>query len=232
MKFQRSTNLTTPPGIEKQLCRAEQQSWTLMKPDRSHTRVCGARRKHHRGYCQKSPLKGHWRCKLHGGASTGPTSPEGKAQTVAAMVAGRRRWVERMNRAKAEGRIEKFPGGRQPGQKGRRRTGNRVIDMAVRQIEAGALNLPEPSPTPDRPFHELEPHEKFAVLSRLSLAFTLRLLRVPCDPAIHPKVARMQQDVARTVLSLTIRFDPDAMRAKKPGRLLALQERLRDEAGV
>jgi hypothetical protein len=42
--------------------------------------------------------------------STGPKTPEGKARTVAAMVAGRRRWVERM---KAEGR--KFPGGRKLG---------------------------------------------------------------------------------------------------------------------
>jgi hypothetical protein len=42
--------------------------------------------------------------------STGPKTPEGKARVVAAMVAGRRRWVERM---KAEGR--KFPGGRRRG---------------------------------------------------------------------------------------------------------------------
>jgi hypothetical protein len=42
--------------------------------------------------------------------STGPKTPEGKARVVAAMVAGRRRWVERM---KAQGL--KFPGGRKPG---------------------------------------------------------------------------------------------------------------------
>ena len=42
--------------------------------------------------------------------STGPKTPEGKARVVAAMVAGRHRWVERM---KAEG--GKFPCGRKPG---------------------------------------------------------------------------------------------------------------------
>jgi hypothetical protein len=42
--------------------------------------------------------------------STGPKTPEGKARVIAALVAGRRRWVERM---KVEGR--KFPGGRKPG---------------------------------------------------------------------------------------------------------------------
>ena len=42
--------------------------------------------------------------------STGPKAHEGKARVVAAMIAGRRRWAERM---KAEGL--KFPGGRKPG---------------------------------------------------------------------------------------------------------------------
>ena len=44
--------------------------------------------------------------------STGPKTPEGEARVVAAMVAGRRRWVEK---TKAEGR--KFPGGRKLGSK-------------------------------------------------------------------------------------------------------------------
>jgi hypothetical protein len=50
------------------------------------------------------------RCRVHGGASTGPKSPEGKARVVAAMVEGRRKWVERR---RAEGR--KFPAGRKTG---------------------------------------------------------------------------------------------------------------------
>ena len=50
------------------------------------------------------------RCRVHGGASTGPKSPEGKARVVAAMVEGRRKWVERR---RAEGK--KFPAGRKTG---------------------------------------------------------------------------------------------------------------------
>jgi len=61
-------------------------------------------------YCRNWAVRGKTRCKFHGGMSTGPKTPEGKARVVAAMVAGRRRWVERM---KAEGR--KFPGGRKLG---------------------------------------------------------------------------------------------------------------------
>ena len=37
------------------------------------------------------------RCRFHGGLSTGPRSPEGKARVVAAMVAGRRAWVARVH---------------------------------------------------------------------------------------------------------------------------------------
>ena len=52
------------------------------------------------------------RCWVHGGASTGPRTPEGKARVVAAMVEGRRKWVARR---RAEGR--KFPAGRKRGER-------------------------------------------------------------------------------------------------------------------
>ena len=50
------------------------------------------------------------RCRFHGGLATGPKTPEGKARVVAAMVAGRRAWVERVH---AEGRT--FKSGRKTG---------------------------------------------------------------------------------------------------------------------
>ncbi len=44
---------------------------------------CGARTR--RGTaCQKHPLAGKTRCRLHGGLSTGPRTAEGKARIVAA----------------------------------------------------------------------------------------------------------------------------------------------------
>ena len=36
------------------------------------------------GLCQKHPIAGKTRCRLHGGLSTGPRTPEGKAACVAA----------------------------------------------------------------------------------------------------------------------------------------------------
>ena len=62
-------------------------------------------------YCRNWAVRGRTRCKFHGGMSTGPKTPEGKAKVVAAMVAGRRRWVERM---KAEGRPFPWAGKRHP----------------------------------------------------------------------------------------------------------------------
>ncbi|SEE27796.1 hypothetical protein SAMN05444161_5309 [Rhizobiales bacterium GAS191] len=63
--------------------------------------------------CYNWPVKGGKRCKLHGGASTGPKTPEGKARaaaSIAAMMEGRRRWVLKL---KAQG--QKLPSGRKPG---------------------------------------------------------------------------------------------------------------------
>ena len=65
----------------------------------------------------RSPFCRAWamengRCRVHGGASTGPRTPEGKARVVAAMVEGRGKWVARR---RAEGR--KFPAGRKRGEK-------------------------------------------------------------------------------------------------------------------
>jgi hypothetical protein len=84
-------------------------------------RRCDARVKNPLKICKngvlvaRSPFCRAWamdngRCRVHGGASTGPKSPEGKARVVAAMVEGRRKWVERR---RAEG--GRFKGGRKGG---------------------------------------------------------------------------------------------------------------------
>src|ERR1700738_5539010 len=54
-------------------------------------------------YCRNWAIRGKTRCKFHGGMSTGPKSQAGKAKVVAAMVEGRRRWIE------AEGRGQENP---------------------------------------------------------------------------------------------------------------------------
>jgi hypothetical protein len=60
--------------------------------------------------CRAWAMEGKMRCRVHGGASTGPKTPEGKARVAAAMHEGRRRWIEQM---KTQGK--KIPGGRKSG---------------------------------------------------------------------------------------------------------------------
>ena len=60
--------------------------------------------------CRNCAVRGKKRCRLHGGFSTGPRTPEGKARTVAAMVEGRRRLLDKL---KAEGK--RVPWGRKRG---------------------------------------------------------------------------------------------------------------------
>jgi hypothetical protein len=76
---------------------------------------CGALVRHRRGFCRKWPVPGKERCRLHGGRSTGPLTEDGKARSLAAMRAGRQRWLEDMRAKKAAGEIERFPGGRKAG---------------------------------------------------------------------------------------------------------------------
>jgi hypothetical protein len=61
-------------------------------------------------WCRNWPVRGKKRCRLHGGLSTGPKTSEGKARTIAAMVEGRRRLLEKL---KAEGKP--VPWGRKRG---------------------------------------------------------------------------------------------------------------------
>jgi hypothetical protein len=67
---------------------------------------CGARLSGGRGRCRAWALKGKRRCKWHGGKSTGPRDWR---PNVAAMVAGRKRYIERRH---AMGL--RAPGGRLP----------------------------------------------------------------------------------------------------------------------
>jgi hypothetical protein len=60
--------------------------------------------------CRNWAIRGRRRCRLHGGLSTGPTTPEGMARTIAAMKAGRLRWLAQL---KSEGKP--IPCGRKKG---------------------------------------------------------------------------------------------------------------------
>ena len=51
--------------------------------------------------CQKPAIKGRGRCQLHGGKSTGPRTPEGKARSIAAHTKHGRRSKAYIEQGKA-----------------------------------------------------------------------------------------------------------------------------------
>ena len=60
--------------------------------------------------CRNWPVDGMKRCRFHGGLSTGPKTPEGKARAIAAMVAGRKLWLERKKRERTAATLEQIYG--------------------------------------------------------------------------------------------------------------------------
>jgi hypothetical protein len=112
--------------------------------------------KHRSPFCRNRPVKGGTRCKFHGGKSTGPRTDEGMARTVAAMVEGRRRYVERM---KAEGR--KCPWGRKKGW----RDAQRAKEEAALKAKAETDRLAAMSPI------ERLQHDTLQALDKLKAHF-------------------------------------------------------------
>ena len=99
----RASNPTTGGPSRRQRCDARVKN--LFRTGKNGVRVT-------RGLFCKGWAMENGRCWVHGGASTGPRTPDGKARVVAAMVEGRRKWVERR---RAEGK--KFPAGRKRGER-------------------------------------------------------------------------------------------------------------------
>jgi hypothetical protein len=112
---------------------------------------CGARVRHRHGFCRMWPVPGKERCRFHGGLSTGALTDEGKARSLAAMRAGRQRWLEKTRAKKAAGEIGRFPGGRKSGPRWvtPRMRELREIE-AIRRVQDARDALRSPSPPPRR----------------------------------------------------------------------------------
>src|SRR5262249_30327301 len=149
--------------------------------DGLYRRRCGARLSRDRGYCRAVPVPGHWRCVWHGGKSTGPRTPEGMRNTLAAMAAGRRRWVERM---KAAGL--RLPGGGRPGVRSRDK---RIAQAQLELMKMKSSNIPVPFSAEvlpaDRAIAERQGGLAIPAIEALE-----EILALPLDPD-HPAFARI-----------------------------------------
>jgi hypothetical protein len=102
--------------------------------------------------------------------------------TRAAAIEGRRRWLAKMRLAKAQGLIEKIPGGRKPGVRGRVRSADpreaRLERATEKAIDMALKDLPVPL---DKPPEQMTEAELFAGNFRESLLFNRAVLRQPID---------------------------------------------------
>ena len=127
---------------------------------------------------------------------------------MAARVEGRRRWLERMQLAKARGLIEKIPGGRKPGVRGRVRSPDpraaRLERTAEKAIEMALKVLPVPL---DKPPEEMTDAELFAGNFRESLLFNRAVLKQPIDlSAPDPEILKTKREVALATQTAAVRI--------------------------
>src|SRR6516162_10212417 len=141
-------------------------------------RLCNGRT-HSGGICRQPALPYQTRCYIHAGRPPGtPQHPN----TRAAAVEGRRRWLAKMRLAKAQGLIEKIPGGRKLGVRGRVRSPDpreaRLERAAEKAIEMALKDLPVPL---DKPPEQMSKEELFSDGLREALLHNLAILKRPID---------------------------------------------------
>ena len=112
------------------------------------------------------------------------------------MVAGRRRWLDSMRWAKAQGLIDKIPTGhRRPRVRAASTEAiGRARGIAVTELEARAQN------SPARRFEEMSLPEQLEALTRRSFEVLLAILDHPSDDSLE--LQRLQAKAARQLLSL------------------------------
>jgi hypothetical protein len=153
---------------------------------------CGARKRNGQP-CQRRPIAGHWRCRLHGGLSTGPRVPQDKALAVANMQAGRRRWLVRLKAAGLKAPCGRKPKGTpKPSKDKRIAQAQRIVERIM--IMTAEKNLPAASSRATT----VGISDEFAAIGGQSLAQISDLLAARVDVekladpewlAANPKVA-------------------------------------------
>jgi hypothetical protein len=178
-------------------------------------------------------MKGKLRCYAHGGGSTGPASPEGKARSLAARVEGRRRWVEQMRQAKAAGLAARFPGGRPPAGRYTAPPGtDRVVARARRVIEQEQQAMrkkiaPDPAALPATvPRPEPSHGDRLHDLTGKALTVINDVLDAPCAPDNY-KLMSLKKDAALSILGAQIKVDVGKVRQDNVGHLLQLLDDIR-----
>jgi hypothetical protein len=166
---------------------------------------------------------------LHGADSTGPTTPEGKAKAVAAMVAGRAAWVEEMRAAKGAGLIDQFPGGRKKS-KGKKKAVKR--DKVTRQAlvvieqEKAMHDVSPPPQTAPAEWASQTHGDKLDVLVGSALDVIKGVLELPDDPG-NLKLMSLKKDAALSVIGAQIKIGKSRVQKSETENLKKLLDCLR-----
>jgi hypothetical protein len=129
---------------------AQPAPWDRAGHGRARRRRCDARVKNlfkickngvrvSRGLFCRAWAMENGRCRFHGGWSTGPRSPDGKARVIAAMVIGRRKWVA-LRRAAGK----KFPAGRKTGERWATEAMRERARAEAHRLKSGRFTLDRP----------------------------------------------------------------------------------------
>lgn len=182
---------------------------------------CGARLRTAPLRCRRFPVPGRTRCYRHGGRFNGPVTPEGRARSEAARLAGHKRYIARMWAAKRMGLIDKIPGG--PKSKGKgKQLRYRLKEAAMEILEKKIETLPA---VPDKPFDEQSPSEQFTTLTRMSLKKARDILAIACDDDNY-KLMSIQKELAQSTIAMQVRIDETMLRRQSADRLPEMLERL------
>jgi hypothetical protein len=168
---------------------------------------CGARVRHRDGFCRKWPVPGKERCRFHGGCSTGPLTEEGKARALAAMHAGRQRWLEEMRTKKASGEIERFPGGRKSGSGWVTPRMWEQRQLEIMQRLRAAREALEPPPPPRRR------RGRPTLIEQMQAQIVKTFVQLPAD---SPLLARLHGRLAQRVAEARRDLERRARRKRIP----------------
>lgn len=105
----------------------------------------------------------------------------------------------------------------------------RPILTATKVLLAEKAALPA---LPDKPFDQMEPHEKLTALTGLSLDYAYKILTTTVDPVLDPKLADLVWKAASSVMTLRVKVDKNELASRKIDGKMDLLERLRGERQV
>jgi len=193
--------------------------------------------------CGRAAVKGNVYCRRHA-AGAANLLVVGKANTYAeARNAGRDKWRARLQKAKAMGLDVKVPGFQKGNKLASKAHKNAIkgrkpapipdaITRPKAMLEARSMILSEREKLPalpDKPFDEMEPHEKLTSLMGTSLDIAARVLTMPLTPEETPTTFKAQMKLVADVWSVGVKVDRNTLTAKKQDRLVELITKLKGE---